>query len=448
MRSIPFKVVAMLGLNDGQYPRQSKPLDFDLMAQEERRVGDRSRRGDDRYLFLEALISARSCLYLSYQGVDSKNNSPRQPSLVLSELMDYLTKGYGWNFNPAQPDSKLRQLPLHSFSEDNFNALSNPSFETSWLRLLQAQSEDEEHGVVAPPGQIKSLTVSDLVRFLENPGRTFANQSLGLYLHDYDQELEDDEPFDSSKLVEYQLRQHMLTAVLSHEPEACKAVREEYQLNGQLPESHLAASIINTSQEQAEALVDELQILGYKQLDKHRVSISVLGVTIEDQLPLVGDPDDENSSLKVILSRPTKAKSKDRLTLWLTSLIAQVAFEQAVTGVSVHLEKNLELQELDGAVDQLHKIMALYKQGLTKALALDAELGEELLKVDRQDIDKRRGKWQKKWYHNKYSQSFDFSSDPYRRWLWPQTPKFDDWHEQFSEVYQPMVDCIKEVKHA
>jgi len=448
MRSIPFKVVAMLGLNDGQYPRQSKPLDFDLMVQEDRRVGDRSRRGDDRYLFLEALISARSCLYLSYQGVDSKNNSPRQPSLVLSELMDYLTKGYGWNFNPTQPDSKLRQLPLHSFSQDNFNPLSNPSFETSWLRLLQAQSVDEEHGIVAPPGQIKSLTVSDLVRFLENPGRTFANQSLGLYLHDYDLELEDDEPFDSSKLVEYKLRQHMLTAVLSHEPEACKAVREEYQLNGQLPESHLAASIIDTSQEQAEALVDELQILGYEQVEKHRVSISVLGVTIEDQLPLLGDPDDEDSLLNVILSRPSKAKPKDRLTLWLTSLIAQVAFEQAVTGVSVHLEKNLELHELDGAVDQLHKIIALYKEGLVQALPLDAELGQELLKADPNDIDKRRGKWQKKWYHHKYSQSFDFSSDPYRRWLWPQTPAFDDWHEQFSEVYQPMVDCIKEVKHA
>ena len=75
-------------------------------------------------------------------------------------------------------------------------------------------------------------------------------------------------------------------------------------------------------------------------------------------------------------------------------------------------------------------------------------LGEELLKVDPQDVDKRSGKWHKKWHNDKHSQSFDFSSDPYRRWLWPQTPTFDDWHEQFSDVYQPMVDCIKEVKHA
>tara|TARA_B100000767_G_scaffold248450_1_gene249359 strand:+ start:1083 stop:4475 length:3393 start_codon:yes stop_codon:yes gene_type:complete len=463
MRSIPFKVVAMLGLNDGQYPRQSKPLDFDLMAKEERRVGDRSRRGDDRYLFLEALISARSCLYMSYQGTDSKNNSPRQPSLILSELMDYLQRGYGWIFDSTEQNSQMISLPLHSFSEDNFhspanqqaNQETNPqskiSFETSWLRLLQATNDEQQHGVVAS-SHIKPVNVSELVRFLENPGRTFANQFLGLYLHDYNLDLEDDEPFKGSKLVEYKLRQQMLEAALSNEPKACTAVREEYQLNGQLPESHLAGSIIETSQEQAQVLVDQLHVLGFAQVKKHRVSLCISGVTIEDQLPLIVATTDENrgisSALKVILSRPTKAKLKDKLTLWVTSLIAQVVFEQVVTGVSVHLEKNLELQGLDDALGQLEKMMALYQLGLTQALPLDAELGQELLKVAPQDIDERQDKWQKKWLHHKYSQSFDFSSDPYRRWLWPQMPELVDWHEQFSEVYQPLVDCIKEVKHA
>ena len=448
MRSIPFKVVAMLGLNDGQYPRQSKPLDFDLMAQEERRVGDRSRRGDDRYLFLEALISARSCLYLSYQGTDNKNNSPRQPSLILSELMDYLQRGYGWNFDQTQLHGQLHQLPLHSFSEDNFNSLSKPSFEASWLRLLQARNTEENQMIIDSAPNIRPVTVNDLVRFLENPGRAFAHQSLGLYLQNYDLGLEDDEPFNGSKLVEYKLRQQMFDAVLSHDPKACQLVREEYQLNGQLPESHLGASIIETTQQQAEGLVDELQILGYKQVEKHWVSMSIAGVTIEDHLPLKGQVSDAASALKVVLSRPTKAKTKDSLTLWLTCLLAEVAFEQPVTGVSVHLEKNLELTALHDTVGQLDKIIALYTLGLTQALPLDAELGQELLKVDPQDIDKRRMKWQKKWYHHKYSQSFDFSSDPYRRWLWPQTPSFDDWHESFSELYQPMVDGIKEVKHA
>ena len=448
MRSIPFKVVAMLGLNDGQYPRQSKPLDFDLMAQGERRVGDRSRRGDDRYLFLEALISARRCLYLSYQGTDSKNNSERQPSLILSELMDYLKLGYGWSFKSSQTDTQLIQLPLHSFSKDNFKPMAKPSFESSWLRLLQAKSPQDTAIFLEPIAPIKPVTVTELVRFLENPGRGFANQSLALYLHDFELGLDDDEPFNSSKLVEYQLRQQMLLAVLSDEPEACARVREEYQLNGQLPESHLAANIIDTSQEQAQVLVDQLQLQGYEQVQKQWVSVCIAGVTIADYVPLKGDLADGKSPLKAILSRPTKAKAKDRLSLWLTSLLAQVTFAKPVVGVSVHLEKNLEIHSLEEAEYQLNKIIELYKSGLTQALPLDAELAQELLKLDPQEIDKRRSKWQKKWHHDKYSQSFDFSSDPYRRWLWPQAPEFDDWHEQCSQVYQPMVDGIKEVKHA
>lgn len=92
MRSIPFKVIAVLGLNDGEFPRQRQPLGFDLMAKNPVMLGDRSRRGDDRYLFLEAIISARHALYLSYQGRNIKNNNEKQPSLVLKELMDYLTQ--------------------------------------------------------------------------------------------------------------------------------------------------------------------------------------------------------------------------------------------------------------------------------------------------------------------------------------------------------------------
>ncbi len=69
MRAIPFKVVCLLGMNDGDYPRQQPPVDFDLMRNDYR-PGDRSRREDDRYLLLEALLSARKQLYVSWVGRD------------------------------------------------------------------------------------------------------------------------------------------------------------------------------------------------------------------------------------------------------------------------------------------------------------------------------------------------------------------------------------------
>ncbi|MBF0255925.1 MAG: exodeoxyribonuclease V subunit gamma, partial [Gammaproteobacteria bacterium] len=93
MRSIPFRVICLLGMNDGQFPRRDDPLGFDLMAQLPL-ASDRSRRLDDRYLFLEALLSARERLYISYVGNSQRDNSPRNPSVLVSELIDYLQRGW------------------------------------------------------------------------------------------------------------------------------------------------------------------------------------------------------------------------------------------------------------------------------------------------------------------------------------------------------------------
>ena len=80
MRAIPFRVVCLLGMNDGDYPRRQAPADFDLMAQPgHARPGDRSRREDDRYLFLEALASARDTLYVSWVGRNVRDNSVLPP---------------------------------------------------------------------------------------------------------------------------------------------------------------------------------------------------------------------------------------------------------------------------------------------------------------------------------------------------------------------------------
>ena len=91
MRSIPFKVVCLLGMNDGVYPRTLPPLGFDLMAQQVKR-GDRSRRDDDRYLFPEAILSAQQRLYISFIGRSIQDNSLRYPSVLVTELLEYRSK--------------------------------------------------------------------------------------------------------------------------------------------------------------------------------------------------------------------------------------------------------------------------------------------------------------------------------------------------------------------
>jgi len=244
MRSIPFKIIAVLGLNDGEFPRQRQPLGFDLMATSPARLGDRSRRGDDRYLFLEAIISARNSLYLSYQGRNIKNNNEKQPSLVLKELMDYLTQGYGWNFDKdnedENPPNQLQQMPMQPFSEGNYLAAPDltakssaanssivitaspikASFNANWFKLAQNNGQNVQRDktslvITDEEIELESITANDLIRFFQHPSKMFAQKALNLYLDDNSVQLHDVEPFSADYLDRYLLKQDLLTASLA-----------------------------------------------------------------------------------------------------------------------------------------------------------------------------------------------------------------------------------------
>ncbi|HWO12642.1 MAG TPA: exodeoxyribonuclease V subunit gamma, partial [Polyangiaceae bacterium] len=92
--TLPFRVVCLVGLSDGELPRKEQSADFDLIAHgpEGRRVGDRSRRSEDRYLFLEAILSARERLLITYTGQSIRDNAALPPSVLVSELCDYLVQ--------------------------------------------------------------------------------------------------------------------------------------------------------------------------------------------------------------------------------------------------------------------------------------------------------------------------------------------------------------------
>ncbi len=91
LRTIPFPVVCLLGMNDGAFPRRDQPSGFDLLAAEPR-PGDRSRRRDDRFLFLESLLAARHRLYISYVGRSIRDNRLLPPSVLVDELLDCLAE--------------------------------------------------------------------------------------------------------------------------------------------------------------------------------------------------------------------------------------------------------------------------------------------------------------------------------------------------------------------
>jgi len=287
MRSIPFKVIAILGLNDGLFPRQRQPLSFDLMSITPAMLGDRSRRGDDRYLFLEAIISARQSLYLSYQGKNIKNNAPKQASLVLKELMEYLTLGYGWalseegideesldeegideeqtaevNHNTS-PNGKLRHLPMQPFSHKNYQGLLK-SFDNHWLNLARlsskentAQGDNLSSGIGIPLPEsdlieysaadacyVMHVELSELISFFQHPSKYFAKKQLNLNFDNYSLELNDVEPFEFDRLQSYLLREQLIKAQLTDNQSTIVATEQAVQqclkaaaLSGKFPEA-------------------------------------------------------------------------------------------------------------------------------------------------------------------------------------------------------------------
>ena len=153
MRSIPFKVVAMLGLNNGKFPRQESAISFDLMSKLGRRACDRTKRDDDRYLFLEAILSARDYLYFSYLGRSVKTNVEQQPSLVLKELISYLRANYNWQ------DEDIKEYPLHAFSPKCYSE-EYRSYDNAWLKLLQAEPKPFYNFCNKLPSQSATATPS------------------------------------------------------------------------------------------------------------------------------------------------------------------------------------------------------------------------------------------------------------------------------------------------
>jgi exodeoxyribonuclease V gamma subunit len=239
MRAIPFKIVCLLGMNDGEYPRSVPPPDFDLMSGPGRyRPGDRSRREDDRYLFLEALLSAREQLYISYIGRSVRDGSRRMPSVLVAQLRDYLAAGWhlddGLAEEPAPDDRLLDHLtcqhPLQPFGKDYFRADGKAELFTyahEWRQIHGPSEGTVQEASLEPPVFEGNVPLHHLIRFLKNPVRSFYNQRLNIYFETVELAAKDQEPFALDGLAPFSLGMQLLEAGLAADPgESSAAVQQ------------------------------------------------------------------------------------------------------------------------------------------------------------------------------------------------------------------------------
>ncbi|MBE2316596.1 exodeoxyribonuclease V subunit gamma [Solirubrobacter sp. CPCC 204708] len=235
MRSVPHRVVCLLGLDDGTFPRKA-PRDGDDLMLDEPHVGERDARAEDRQLLLDALMAARDRLIITYTGNDERTNVPRPPAVPVGELLDLVGRGV------------VRQHPLQPFDPRNFEGAAPWSFDRVTLdgaRALTSPRFGARPFLAAPlpPRERGPVELNALVRFVERPVRAFLRQRLEISVGDYSQDVDDALPVQLDALEQWEVGDRLLAAVMAG-AEGRAAIRAEIARGG-LPPGQLGRPVVN-----------------------------------------------------------------------------------------------------------------------------------------------------------------------------------------------------------
>lgn len=390
MRSLPFRMICILGLNDAAFPRRDSVLSFDAMATHAR-AGDPRKGDEDRYLMLETLLCARQSLYLSYTGRSLADNSVCQPSVLLRELLDYLDA----RFVPQGDGDTLmsvritREQPMQAFSWRHFavdsGAFVTASHDAWWCKVASALQDGSAVGTVrslsawptemlAPPEEpLQQLELGRLARFLEHPVKAFFNTRLRIYLQE-DDTAQDDEVFTLDGLQSWQV-QMTLAASWMQGDDDLEALQTRLVAQGVLPHGSQAALAFQHLEDTAQGLWTRLE--PYRGSPVRHVGVDL---RLELQIPqggavrLTGQIKEYRPGLGLLHFTPSRFKGKHLVRLWVEHLALCAAGELAENEISTVLcsDESLQFPALPAAKARavLADYVALYVEGLQRPLPL------------------------------------------------------------------------------
>ena len=412
MRAIPFEVVCLLGMNDGDYPRSTTRSDFDLMGLPgQMRPGDRSRRDDDRQLMLEALLSARRVLYVSWTGRSVHDNSEQPPSVLVSQLRDYLAGGWSDAVLPA----RTTEHPLQPFSRAYFEThdehrLAGQVLFTHAREWRAAHAQADGAALIPPlppfePDASVPLTVPSLARFLKNPVRDFFRLRLDVVFRDFDDIAEDDEAFSLDGLEEYGLVDEVINEIigaLQDNPAGTDVARlvaghvARIRRSGRLPMAEMGR---RTEQDLTDSLVPmldrwrEMQALYPDASTKEPLRFPADAPVLDDWLDGLraggGERDHPRQRAwlelvpgKLCADPKTGSVRADKLiTAWVRSVVAS-ACGVLVQGMIVGRDATVTIQPMppDEAHDALVTLMKAWRDGMSAPLPLPCKTALALVR--------------------------------------------------------------------
>jgi exodeoxyribonuclease V gamma subunit len=378
MRSVPHRVVCLLGLDDGAFPRGAARDGDDLLLREPR-IGERDPRSEDRQLLLDALMATTQTLVVTYTGNDERTNAPRPPAVPVTELLDAVQATAGAEAH----DQVVTRHSLQPFDLKNFRTGDPWSFDR---RMRDGAAALRDATTVPaqlltaplPPLTEKVIALDDLVRFVEHPVKAFLRQRLGVRVSDRSEEVSDELTLEADGLAKYALGDRLLRGRLAgiNEDELLAAERTR----GELPP---AGALQNAVLDDVRPNVAAIARLAEGALDDpSRSETRDVRVVLADGRPLAGTVTGVAGETLQFVSYAT-LKAKHRLGAWVR-LLALVAAGEPVrravtvgrrgkTGVMVTIEVPTKGDRRAWALEQLAVLVDLRDRGLHEPLPLACE---------------------------------------------------------------------------
>ncbi|BHH82796.1 RecBCD enzyme subunit RecC [Desulforhopalus sp. 52FAK] len=370
MRSIPFEVVCLLGLNDGVYPTPDSHDNFDLMGESgEFRLGDRSSRADDRYQFLEAILAARRNLYLSYVGQSAHTNEEIPPSVVLTELIEVLAEDYG-------AENLVVSHPLHNFSSKYFEVGAGNrfvSYDGASCKVAERLREELTEpapwwqGELEPP--VATVDTKQLLLFFNNPQKYFVRHCLGVQLARLEELPEDRELFELTGLGRYHMDQALIEQALNNPGERNSEddFLKKEQVSGGWPLGASGALSYSSKKREISRFIEQItaQDMGEKCSAMH-----VDCVVGEYQLQGPLDNVFENG---ILIARYGALRGRDLLLAWLHHLILQEQKGDTESNTCLVTTEKAYRFSKDSTGPDLITMLDIFRHGQTKPSELFIE---------------------------------------------------------------------------
>ena len=324
-QALPAKVVCAVGMNDGAFPRRPPAVPFEFLArlfgEDARRLGDRDVSDDDRFAFLEAVLAARRCLLLTCTGRDLQEDKPIPPSVVVSELTEYLDRRFPDAAGADGPERWQTRHPLQPFSPRYFQpgepalfSYSAPMAAAATALGVDGGASDRFAGELAASQAAPEIELDELIGFAVSPSRYFMRRRLGLHLEVRDDELADDEPFQLDALQAWQLKSDLADRGKPGEVRAARLAAA----GGLLPPGNMAHIQHRESAGEVARLQEAL--LPFRDHSAvAEVDIAIDGIRVVGTVKRFHGEQNE-----LVWSRVGVIRAKDRIAVWLHLLALTV----------------------------------------------------------------------------------------------------------------------------